>query len=66
MSVLCKRFHSGDHHVVEEYLKYWHLLAYGFCKIHVYIHLGSQKTPEIGRKVNCYEQKNTEIISLVH
>ncbi len=41
-----------DHRVVEEYLKYCCLLADGFCKIHVYIPLGSQKTPESGRKVN--------------
>ena len=41
-----------DHRVVEEYLKYGRLLGYGFCKIHVYILLGSQKTPESGRKVN--------------
>ncbi len=40
-----------DHRVVEEYLKYWRLLAYGFCKIHVYILLGSQKTPEGSTKV---------------
>ncbi len=40
-----------DHRVVEEYLNYCHLLAYSFCKIHVYILLGSQKTPESGRKV---------------
>ena len=41
-----------DHRVVEEYLKYCRLLAYGFCKIHVYILVGSQKTPKSGRKVN--------------
>ncbi len=41
-----------DHRVVEEYLKYCRLLAYGFCKSHVYILLGSQKTPESSRKVN--------------
>ncbi len=40
-----------DHRVVEEYVKYGRLLGYGFCKIHVYILLGSQKTPESGRKV---------------
>ncbi len=40
-----------DHRVVEEYLKYCRLLACGFCKIHFYILLGSQKTPESGRKV---------------
>ncbi len=39
------------HHVVEESLKYCQLLAYGFCKIHFYILLGSQRTPESGRKV---------------
>ena len=43
-----------DQHVVEEYLKYRRLLAYGFGKIHVYILLGSQKTLESGRKVNCW------------
>ncbi len=41
----------NDHCVVEEYLKHSCLLAYGFSKIHVYILLGSQKTPESGRKV---------------
>ena len=41
-----------EHRVVEEYLKYCCQLAYGFCKIHVYIPLGSQKTPESGRKAN--------------
>ncbi len=40
-----------DHRVVEDYLKYWRLLAYGFYKIHRYILLGSQKTPESSRKV---------------
>ncbi len=40
-----------DHRVVEEYLTYCRLLASGFCKIHVYIILVSQKTPESGRKV---------------
>ncbi len=40
-----------DHYVIEEYQKYCSLLAYGFCKIHLYNPLGSQKTPESGRKV---------------
>ncbi len=43
---------SIDHRVVEEYLKYCRLLAYGFYKIHRCILPGSQKTPESSRKVN--------------
>ncbi len=42
---------SIDHHVVEDYLKYCRVLAYGFYKIHRYILPGSQKTPESSRKV---------------
>ncbi len=34
-----------------QYLKNFFMLDYGFCKVHVYIPLGSQKTPESGRKV---------------
>ncbi len=39
------------HHVVEDYLKYCHLLAKGFCEIYHYILPGSQKTPESIRRV---------------
>ncbi len=39
-----------SHRVVEDYLKYSCLLAYGFCKIHDYILPGSQKTPESIRR----------------
>ncbi len=41
-----------SHRVVEDYLEYSCLLAYGFCKIHHYIPPGSQKTPESIRRVN--------------
>ncbi len=53
-----------DHRVVEEYLKYCHQLAYGFCKIHIYILLGSQKTPEGGRKVKALKFQGIFILGL--
>ena len=54
LGLLCIHIKAGckectfliDRRVVEEYLKYCRLLAYGFRKIHFYILLGSQKTQE--------------------
>ncbi len=48
---LVQRVYFFNHRVVEDYLKYCLLLAYGFYKIHCYILPGYQKTPESSRKV---------------
>ena len=51
----CKEYtFSIGHGIVEDYLKYCRLPAYGFYKIHLYILPGSQKTPESSRKVKVH------------
>ncbi len=52
------------HRAVEDYLKYCHLLATGFCEIHHYILPGSQKTPESIRRVNRHSFPYKKMIGL--